>query len=260
MAKFKYLTAPLPSEKTPAGVPYILFNELAERFAFYGMRCILTIFMTQYLLGPDGVLAPMTGEQSKTWFHLFVASVYFAPMIGALLCDIWLGKYRTIIIFSILYCFGFAALAFDQTRMGLAAGLILIAVGSGVIKPCVSANFGDRFGKTNQHLMSKIFGWFYFAINLGAFVSTILCPILLDKFGPRTAFGVPGVFMFMATVAFWLGRRKFVHVPAGGWGFVKETFSGEGIRAIGKLCIIYVFIAMFWALFDQMDSAWVLQA
>ena len=260
MAKKEYLKAPLPSKKIPAGVPYILTNEAAERFSFYGMRCILVFFMTHLLLNASGQLAPMTPERSKTWFHLFVSAVYFMPLLGALISDIWLGKYRTILYFSVLYCFGFFALAVNHTRLGLAAGLILIAIGSGVIKPCVSANVGDQFGKSNKHLMAKVYSWFYFAINLGAFISNLLVPELLDRYGPTVAFGVPCAFMVLATIAFWLGRKKFVHIPRGGIEFVKECFSGEGIRAIGKLCIIYVFVAPFWALFDQMDSAWMLQA
>jgi len=260
MAKTEYITAPLPSKKMPAGIPYILVNEAAERFSFYGMRCILVFFMTHLLLNAGGQPAPMTPEQSKTWFHLFVSAVYFTPLFGALISDIWLGKYRTILYFSVLYCFGFFALAFNHTRLGLAAGLILIAIGSGVIKPCVSANVGDQFGKTNKHLMAKVYSWFYFAINLGAFISNLLVPELLDRYGPTVAFGVPCAFMVLATIAFWLGRKKFVHIPRGGIEFVKECFSGEGIRAIGKLCIIYFFVAPFWALFDQMDSAWMLQA
>jgi POT family proton-dependent oligopeptide transporter len=108
--------------------------------------------------------------------------------------------------------------------------------------------------------MAKIYNWFYFSVNLGAFVSNLLCPVLLDRYGPRVAFGVPFILMVFATFAFWLGRKKFVHIPRGGFGFVKECFSGEGLRAIGRLCIIYIFIAPFWAVFDQMDSAWMLQA
>ncbi|MHC4630724.1 MAG: POT family MFS transporter [Planctomycetota bacterium] len=247
MAKSKYLTAPIPSEKMPAGIPYILTNEASERFAFYGMRCILVFFMTHFLLNAAGEFAPMTEEQSKFWFHLFVSAVYFTPLLGALISDIWLG-------------FGFFALAFNHTRFGLATGLILIAIGSGMIKPCVSANVGDQFGKSNKHLMAKIYSWFYFAINLGAFLSNFFVPILLDRYGPTVAFGTPCGFMVLATVAFWAGRKKFVHIPRGGIEFVKECFSGEGIRAIGKLCIIFVFVAPFWALFDQMDSSWMLQA
>ncbi len=260
MAKSKYLTAPVPSKKMPAGVPYILTNEATERFSFYGMRCILVFFMTHLLKSVSGELTTMSEEQSKVWFHLFVSAVYFMPLIGALLSDIWLAKYRTIIFFSIVYCFGFFALTFDHTRSGLGAGLVLIAIGSGIIKPCVSANVGDQFGKSNQHLMARIYSWFYFAINLGAFISNILVPVLLDRYGPTIAFGTPATFMVLATFAFWLGRRKFVHIPRGGVGFVKECFSGEGLRALLKLCIIYVFVAPFWALFDQIDSSWMLLA
>ena len=260
MTKSKYLTAPVPSKKTPAGIPYILVNEAAERFSFYGSRCILVFFMTHLLRSASGALAPVTAEQSKTWFHLFVSAVYFTPLLGALISDIWLGKYRTILWFSVLYCFGFLALAIDHTRLGLAAGLILIAIGSGIIKPCVSANVGDQFGETNKHLINRVYHWFYFAINLGAAISNLLIPELLERYGATVAFGVPGVFMALATIAFWLGREKFVHIPRAGIEFVKECFSGEGIRAIGKLSIIYLFVAPFWALFDQMDSSWMLQA
>ena len=85
-------------------------------------------------------------------------------------------------------------------------------------------------------------------------------PILLDKYGPRVAFGAPCLFMMFATFAFWLGRKKYVHVPAAGFGFVKECFSGEELKTLGKLCLIYIFIVPFWTLFDQMDSSWVLLA
>ncbi|MHC5077069.1 MAG: POT-type proton-dependent oligopeptide transporter, partial [Planctomycetota bacterium] len=84
--------------------------------------------------------------------------------------------------------------------------------------------------------------------------------ILLDKFGPRVGFGLPCAAMILATLAYWFGRRKMVHVPAAGIGFVKECFSSEGIKAILKLCLIYLFLVPFWAIFDQMDSSWILQA
>ncbi|MHC4572933.1 MAG: POT family MFS transporter [Planctomycetota bacterium] len=260
MSKSKYLTAPLPSKKMPAGVPYILGNEAAERFAFYGMTSILVVFMTKYLMGPGGVLDVMGEEESKKYFHFFNAAVYFMPLLGALISDIWLGKYRSVIYFSLVYCMGFSVLMLDLTRFGLAAGLVLIAIGSGIIKPCVSANVGDQFGKSNRHLMSKVYSWFYFAINLGACISMWLCPLLLDRCGPRWGFGVPAAFMFLATIAYWLGRRKFVHIPPAGIKSLKDSLRGEPIRALGRLCVLYVFVAMFWSLFYQSQSAWVLQA
>jgi POT family proton-dependent oligopeptide transporter len=256
----KYLTAPLPSAKLPGGIPFIIGNEAAERFSFYGMKAILVIFMTKHLLARDGTADFMTEEQAKTYYHMFVSWAYFLPLLGALISDGLFGKYRTIIGLSLVYCLGHLALALDDTRMGLALGLTLIAIGAGGVKPCVSAHVGDQFGALNHHLLSRVFAWFYFAINLGAFVSMLLTPVLLKKCGPSVAFAVPGVLMLVATVVFWAGRHKFVHVPAGGVGFVRELFSPAGLRAAWNQVYLYVFVALFWSLFDQTGSSWVLQA
>ncbi len=148
----------------------------------------------------------------------------------------------------------------DETRLGLGIGLTLIAIGSGGIKPCVSANVGDQFGSRNKALLEKVYSWFYFSINFGAFFSTLLTPWLLDHHGPSWAFGVPGIFMGLATIVFWMGRHKFVHVPPGGLGFLREAFSREGLAVLGKVMVIFAFVAFFWALYDQSGSAWILQA
>ncbi len=260
MAKKEYLKAPLPSKKMPAGVPYILTTEASERFAFYGMSSILVVFMTTYLRGANGTLNVMADEPAKAWFHWFTSAVYFMPLIGAVISDLWLGKFKTIIWFSMLYCVGFAVLAWDHTRLGLGGGLILIAIASGIIKPCLSANVGDQFGSSNKHLLTKVYGWFYFSVNLGAAISMFVCPILLDKYGPKIGFGVPLVFMVVATLAYWLGRYKLVHIPPAGKTGWRETLDKEGIRTLGRLCIIFLFVSMFFALFYQSESAWVLQA
>ncbi|MBN2129932.1 MAG: POT family MFS transporter [Sedimentisphaerales bacterium] len=260
MAKREYLTAPLPSSKMPAGIPFILANEGGERFAFYGMSSILVVFMTKYLMGSGGALAVMEDEPAKEWFHLFTAAVYFTPLIGALLSDLWLGKYRTIVAFSVVYCVGLGLLAWDQTRVGLAGGLILIALGSGVIKPCVSATVGDQFGQQNKHLISKMYSWFYFSINVGACISMLACPWLLDKFGPRVGFGVPAGLMVFATVVYVMGRMKYVHIPPAGRKVINEVLDKEVLKILARLCVIYVFVAMFFALFYQSQSAWILQA
>ncbi len=260
MASSTYRTAPVASDGIPSGIPFIISNEFAERFSFYGMRTILTIFMVSHLKDSTGALDVMSEEQASQYYHLFVASAYAFPILGALVSDIMLGKYRTIIGLSLVYCLGHAALAADETRLGLFSGLVLIAVGAGGIKPCVSAHVGDQFGESNAHFLSRVFGWFYFSINAGAFLSTLLTPWLLDAYGPRWAFGVPGVLMFVATIAFWIGRHRFVHIPPSGPGFLKEAMSREGLAAMGKLIVLFLFVSMFWALFDQSGSSWVLQA
>jgi len=255
-----YRSAPIPSRRLPPGIPYIIANEGAERFSFYGMRAILVVFMTQYLLDASGAPDLMSDEQAKGWYHLFVSAVYFTPLLGALLSDGVLGKYRTIITLSVVYCLGHLVLAIDHTRMGLVIGLGLIALGSGGIKPCVSAHVGDQFGRSSQRLLSRVFSWFYFSINLGAFVSMLMTPWLLQEVGASVAFAVPGVLMFIATLVFWTGRYRFVHVPPAGMGFVREALGRTGTAVTGRLALIYLFVAMFWALFDQTGSAWVLQA
>ncbi len=258
--KTPYRTAPAPSTKIPKGIPFIIGNELAERFSYYGMRAILVVFMTQYLMDASGNFAPMTPNEAKGYFHLFVSITYFTPFIGALIADGILGKYRTILLLSLVYCLGHFCLALDDTRTGLLVGQALIAMGAGGIKPCVSAHVGDQFGASNQQWLSKVFSWFYLTINLGAFVAMLLVPWLLKTFGASVAFLVPGVLMLLAIVIFWSGRYRFVHIPAAGMGFVREAMSGEGLRCLIRLSGIYLFIAMFWALFDQNGSSWVLQA
>lgn len=247
--------------KMPKGIPYIIGNELAERFSYYGMRAILTVFMTKYLVDSSGNLAVMSGEDAEYWYHIFGAANYFLPIVGALLADTILGKYRTIILLSIVYCLGHLALAIDETRLGLSIGLTLIAIGSGGIKPCVSAHVGDQFDKTNDHLLDKIFGYFYIAINIGAFISTLLTPYLLDVYGPHIAFGLPGLLMLIATILFWMGRNVFVSVkPVGFKKYWEDITSTKGLKAIISLIPIYLLISIFWALFEQTGAEWINQA
>ncbi len=255
-----YRTAPDATTVMPPGVPYIISNECAERFSFYGMRTILTVFMTQYLVDREGNLAVMGDAEATQNYHTFVWAAYLFPVLGSLISDALWGKYKTIMILSSFYVFGHLALALDDTRLGLAIGLTLIAIGAGGIKPCVSAHVGDQFGSKNEHLLAKVYAWFYFSINAGAMASTLLTPWLLKHHGPSVAFAVPGVLMILATVAFWMGRHKFVHVPPAGMEAVRDMVRGEGLAAIKKLGVIYLFIAMFWALFEQTGSRWVLQA
>jgi len=255
-----YRTTPAPMTTMPPGIPFIIGNELAERFSFYGMRAILYLFMTTALVTHEGAADLMSEAKAKEWTHLFIAGVYFTPLLGALLADLWLGKYRTIIALSLVYCLGHLALALDNTRSGLVVGLTLIAIGAGGIKPCVSAHVGDQFARTNASLLSKAFNWFYLAINFGAVISQLLTPKLLEWYGPHVAFGVPGVLMLAATIVFWMGRNTFAHVPADRSRFLSDLMDPKFLRALAGLIPLFMLIAAFWSIFDQSSSAWVEQA
>lgn len=258
MRNFK--TKAIATQKMPPGIPFIVANEAAERFSYYGMRTILVIFMTKYLMDSTGQLDVMSDEEATAYYHLFSTAVYLFPFFGAVLADWLIGKYKTILSLSIVYCLGHIALAIDETRLGLTVGLTLIAIGSGGIKPCVSAHVGDQFNPLNKHLLDRVFSWFYFSINLGAFVSTLATPWLLEHVGPSVAFGLPGLLMIIATFVFWLGRNRFVHIPPAGRSFIKNATDPSSLKSLAKLSVIYIFVMMFWALFDQTGSSWVLQA
>ena len=257
----EYLTAPLKTDKMPPGVPFIIGNEAAERFSFYGLNSILVVFMTKYLHDAQGHLALMSDTQANGWYHFYMSAVYGLCILGAFLSDALLGKFWTIFSLSIVYCFGHLTLSIDQTRLGLVIGLGLVALGAGGIKPCVSANVGDQFGVSNQHLLQRVFSWFYFSVNFGSVGATLLIPELLHGVGARAAFGAPGILMLLATVIFWWGRKRFVHIPPAGLkSYFRELATRENFRALGNLVMLMPFAAMFWALWNQNFSAWVEQA
>jgi len=198
--------------RMPRQIPYIIANEGCERFSFYGMRNILTPFLITTLLMflPEDM---RTGE-AKHVFHTFVIGVYFFPLLGGWLADRYFGKYNTVFWLSLVYCMGHACLAiFEDNVNGFYFGLFLIALGSGGIKPLVASFVGDQFDQTNKDKAKIVFDAFYWIINFGSFFASLLMPLLLRDYGPAWAFGVPGILMFIATMVFWSGKKKYVHVP-----------------------------------------------
>ena len=115
---------------------------------------------------------------------------YLTPLLGGWIADRFWGRYSTILWISFGYVAGHAALAVWETRTGLLVGLSLIALGAGGIKPCVSAFVGDQFGPSEKTLMQKVYGWFYWSINLGSAASYLTIPALLQRYGPSVAFAV----------------------------------------------------------------------
>src|SRR5579859_3444310 len=178
------LAAAAPA-RLPRQIAYIIGNEGCERFSFYGMRNILTQFLVSSSLlftAAEAVSRAERESAAKEVFHTFVLGVYFFPLLGGWLADRFLGKYLTILWLSLVYCAGQACLAlFVEDRAGFYTGLFLIALGSGGIKPCVSAFVGDQFDQTNKSLARVVFDAFYWIINFGSFFASLLMPIFLRK-------------------------------------------------------------------------------
>ena len=203
---------PTAPARMPRQIPFIIANEGCERFSFYGMRNILTPFLTTSLL----LYLPKAerGAAATEVFHTFVMGVYFFPLLGGWLADRWFGKYNTILWFSLIYCVGQGCLAaFPDERTGFYTGMGLIALGSGGIKPLVASFMGDQFDSRTKHLGKLVFDAFYWIINVGSFAASFTMPLFMAQLGPRIAFGIPGVLMLIATVVFYSGRRRYVMVP-----------------------------------------------
>ncbi|PZO64660.1 MAG: MFS transporter [Pseudoxanthomonas suwonensis] len=210
------MSAPIPVDAKaplPRQIPYIIGNEACERFSFYGMRNILVPFLVTSIMLAYAPEAERQGI-AKDIFHTFVIGVYFFPLLGGWLSDRFFGKYNTIFWLSLVYVVGHAFLAiFEGNRTGFYTGLFLIALGSGGIKPLVSAFVGDQFDQSNKHRAKVVYDAFYWTINFGSFFASLLMPPLLKHYGPSVAFGIPGVLMALALLIFWMGRSRYVLQP-----------------------------------------------
>ncbi len=283
---------PENKSKFPTSIAYIIGNEAAERFSYYGMRSILPTFLVAQFFNPtlNPALQTVAEAQANESTHFFVSLAYAMPVIGAILADWFFGKYKVILYVSIIYCIGHLFLSVFETDFDyFRIGLLLIAMGAGGIKSCVSANVGDQFTASNQHLMTKAYSWFYFSINAGSVVSTMAIPYVYANYGAKWAFGIPGILMAIATIIFFSGRNMYVKIaPAGikkdNFLFIslyalfnihkkkkgealldiaKQKFNPdkvEAIKSVWRVMAVFAFIPIYWAMWDQCLSEWVLQA
>uniref|UniRef100_A0A8C5NEL2 Solute carrier family 15 member 1-like n=1 Tax=Gouania willdenowi TaxID=441366 RepID=A0A8C5NEL2_GOUWI len=211
----------------PISIFFIVVNEFCERFSYYGMRAVLVLYFKFFLRWDD--------DLSTSIYHTFVALCYLTPILGAIVADSWLGKFKTIIYLSIVYAIGQVAMAVsaihditDTDRDGTPdnmifhvvmsmVGLFLIALGTGGIKPCVAAFGGDQFGDHQEKQRRTFFSVFYLCINGGSLLSTIITPILrAQECGIYSqqkcyslAFGVPAALMVVALVVFIAGSGMY---------------------------------------------------
>ncbi|XP_067116096.1 solute carrier family 15 member 1b [Osmerus mordax] len=218
----------------PISIFFIVVNEFCERFSYYGMRAVLVLYFRFFLQWDD--------DLATSIYHTFVALCYLTPILGAIVADSWLGKFKTIIYLSIVYTAGQVVMAVsaihditDHDRDGVPdnmtfhvamsmVGLFLIAVGTGGIKPCVAAFGGDQFEDHQEKQRSTFFSIFYLSINAGSLLSTVITPILrAQECGIHTqqkcyplAFGVPAALMVVALVVFIVGSGMYTKVAPKG--------------------------------------------
>ncbi|KAI9220523.1 POT family-domain-containing protein [Blastocladiella britannica] len=222
-------------------------NEFAERFTFYGIKGLINRYYQ---------FSGASKETAKTLTHVFNMVTYFCPLIGAAISDSFLGKYKTIVWLSLVYLIGNAALVFTaipafRSVASISVALYLISLGTGGIKPCVAPHGGDQYLRAQANGMRQFFGWFYIAINLGAFLSGYIVPAIQNGFScfgdyleagdPSTgvcyfaAYIVPTVVFAIALSIFIYGHRYYRIVPPTG-----KFVPGQMVLVIGDAISGYV--------------------
>jgi POT family proton-dependent oligopeptide transporter len=253
----------------PTGFWFIFFGELAERSSFYGMRALLAFYLID-------VFARTRAEASEV-VHLYMAGCYVTGLLGGFVADRFLGKYWTIVLFSVPYVIG--QLLVGQSNLTLMyVALVILAFGSGVIKPNISTLMGmtyDQRRPGQDLLRSRAFGYFYMAINVGSFLSYQVCPVLRDYFaqvnpatgkpaslesaqaGYLAAFLFPAALMAVALIIFAAGKRFYAHedVQANRAADAAEPVSRWTV--VGRLAGLFVLVMFFWVVFDQKTTTWI---
>lgn len=274
---------PAPDERTFLGHPrglFVLFlTEMWERFSYYGMRSLLVLYMVKHLfIQPDvgqnvlgfnalkGALEAIFGPLdvqplSSQIYGLYTAFVYFTPFFGGMLADRVLGQRRTVVLGAILMAIGHFLMASE--RLFFPALLFLIA-GNGAFKPNISTQVGLLY-KPGDPRRDGAFSIFYMGVNLGAFLSPLVCGTLGQKVGWHFGFGAAGVGMILGLILYLAGqrylapdvltqRRAAAAAATTTTKAPRERVTREEWLRIGALIAICSLNVVFWACYEQQGN------
>lgn len=237
----------------PLGFWFIFWGEFAERCSYYGMRAILLLYMIDQL-GFERSSASRT-------MSLFIAGCYLLPLVGGYVADNFLGKYWTIIAFSLPYVLGHVVIGFESP-VYLFTALALLAMGSGVIKPNISTLMGltyDQKRPGQERLRSDAFAMFYGAVNIGAAVSSFAMPVLRDRYGYQLAFLFPAALMVLALLFFALGKPFYAVETVRRTRLTPEERRERWV-VLRRILGLFIVVTFFWSIFDQASTTWTLFA
>lgn len=190
----------------PAGLLVLFFTEMWERFSYYGMRALLTLFLVSSLA--DGGWE-WTRAEAMNLYGWYTGFVYLTPILGGIIADKLTGFRKAIIIGALLMTLGHASMAleiFNNTFFFI--GLALLILGNGMFKPNISSMVGQLY-PDNSSKKDAGYTIFYMGINAGAFLGMLLCGYIGEKIGWHYGFGLAGVFMFFGMLQFYFARRYF---------------------------------------------------
>src|ERR1700744_3519462 len=251
----------------PRGLIFLFTTEMWERFSYYGMRSLLVLYMTKYLLLPDrsgavvgllglksaleGVFGPLDVQplSSQIW-GLYTGLVYFTPIFGGLLADRVLGRRRTVILGAVLMAIGHFMMAIEPLFLFALLALIL---GSGCFKPNISTQVGGLYAP-GDHRRDRAYSIFYVGINLGAFLAPLICGTLGEKAGWHYGFGAAGVGMLIGLAVYLYASPLLppgAMQKASATSAARQPLDRQERRGIAAILALFIPTALFWATYEQ---------
>ncbi|NQX86448.1 MAG: peptide MFS transporter [Flavobacteriaceae bacterium] len=240
----------------PMGLYVLFFTELWERFSYYGMRALLTLYIATSATAVD----PGLGWSSKDaiWLYgWYTMLVYVASIPGGWIADKFLGQKKTVMLGGFLLCLGHGILAIP-TSWAFFSGLLLIILGVGGLKPNISTMVGGLY-KDGDIRRDSGFTIFYIGINIGAFLSSIIVGLVAYKYGWHYGFGLAGIGMLIGQMVFIAGQKYLKHVG----NFLGKSENPDEQAAMKKpltkiekdrvivLLISFLIVIVFWGAFEQ---------
>ncbi len=255
----------------PAGLFVLFFTEMWERFSYYGMRALLVLYMTDYLIegvqngkyvfgfnglkhGLEAVFGPLAVQPLASQIYgLYTGFVYLTPLFGGLLADKVFGQRKTVFLGGLLMAIGHFFMAIESLFL---VALLFIILGNGCFKPNISTQVGNLYPAGDSR-RDRAFTIFYMGVNLGAFFSPLVCGTLGQLYGWHYGFGAAGVGMIIGLIVYSFGQKYLAqdqltrdkvahteHTP-----LTKKEW--KAIIALGILCFLNI---VFWGVYEQQGN------
>ncbi|MEN6541911.1 peptide MFS transporter [Parvibaculum sp.] len=254
----------------PKGLSFLFGTEMWERFSYYGMRALLTLYMVKYLLLPENrdrvlgldafhrtleaIFGPLDVQPfASQVYGSYTALVYLTPVLGGLIADRWLGNRRTVIIGALLMALGHFMMAFEHLFLFALLALIL---GNGAFKPNISSQVGALYAPGDAR-RDRAYSIFYVGINLGAFLAPLVCGTLGERVAWHYGFGAAGVGMLIAIAIYHFGTPYLPEErprAKASTSSPRTPLTSEEWRAVGVLALLCVFVTFFWATYEQQGN------
>ena len=218
----------------PKGLRVLFFTELWERLSYYGMRAILTLFLVASV--EDGGHG-MTTEKAGAIYGLYTAFVYLIALPGGWIADRLLGLRRTVFVGGCIIAAGHFSMAVPTTTT-FYLGLIFIVIGTGFLKPNISAMVGDLYPEGGARRDAG-YSIYYMGINIGAFIGPLICGFLGEKVGWHWGFGAAGVGMVLGVIQYQMDQKALGN--AGEREIKGETQAqakGLLMRVLGGIAVV----------------------